>query len=172
VFLVLPPLRWWLESVAWAFAWLVVLLAYRPVAYRLAARCFDTVSRTERAGANVSAGFEIARAWLLSAIAAELLLRFLLVQGVAFVLWRRGMPQSAAAATGVVVAAAVTGAAHRARGPQAAFVAAQFSLLYGLLYFASGRSLPAVVLCHGLFDTIEIVRARRARTPRTGLGAG
>jgi len=63
-------------------------------------------------------------------------------------------------ATGIVVCIAAAGAGliHLYQGPRAVIIITQLSVLFGLLFVISGYNLWAVVLCHGLYDTIAFIR--------------
>jgi uncharacterized protein len=58
----------------------------------------------------------------------------------------------------VLVAALGAGFMHLYQGPRAVVFITQVSVLFGLLFVVSGYNLWAVILCHGLYDTIAFVR--------------
>jgi membrane protease YdiL (CAAX protease family) len=68
------------------------------------------------------------------------------------------LPAAVAAGIAVVVAAAGAGVIHLYQGLRAAVIVTQLSMLFGLLFVLSGHDLWAVILCHGLYDTIAFVR--------------
>jgi len=47
---------------------------------------------------------------------------------------------------------------HLYQGPRAAFIVTQLSVLFGTLFVLAGYNLWAVILCHGLYDTIAFIR--------------
>ena len=105
--------------------------------------------------AKLAAG--IAAAWLLGGLLEELVARGIVLQSVEAGLtgWL-GTP--AAAVVAICVAAAGAGLVHSYQGPRAVVITAQLSVLLGILFVASGRNLWAVILCHGLYDTIAFIR--------------
>ena len=68
------------------------------------------------------------------------------------------LPAAVAAGIAVVLAAAGAGVIHLYQGLRAAVIVTQLSMLFGLLFVLSGHDLWAVILCHGLYDTIAFVR--------------
>jgi membrane protease YdiL (CAAX protease family) len=62
--------------------------------------------------------------------------------------------------TGVAVCIAALGAGvmHLYQGPRAVVIMTQLSVLFGVLFVISGYNLWAVMVCHGLYDTIAFVR--------------
>jgi membrane protease YdiL (CAAX protease family) len=63
-------------------------------------------------------------------------------------------------AAAVAIAAASAGAAvlHLYQGPRAVLIIVQLSTLFGVLMYFSGHNLWAVVVCHGLYDTVAFIR--------------
>jgi len=49
---------------------------------------------------------------------------------------------------------------HRVRylGPRAMVIVTQLSALFGVLFVVSGHDLWTVILCHGLYDPVAVVR--------------
>jgi hypothetical protein len=68
-----------------------------------------------------------------------------------------------AAGVAVCIAASGAGAVHRYQGPRAVLIIAQLSVLFGILLVVSGYNLWAVMLCHGLQDTIAFIRYARRK---------
>jgi len=68
------------------------------------------------------------------------------------------LPTTIAAGVAIVVAAAVAFVLHLYQGRRAAFIVAQLSVLFGLLFVVSGHNLWTVILCHGLYDTVAFIR--------------
>jgi membrane protease YdiL (CAAX protease family) len=58
----------------------------------------------------------------------------------------------------VLTAAAGAFILHLYQGLRAAFIVAQLSVLFGVLYGTAGPSLWPVVLAHGLYDTVAFIR--------------
>jgi len=154
-----PVDPWWATAV-WALAGLVVTLAYSPLADRLASRWFQqppnlaAFMAIQQSKAKLAAG--ILAAWLLGGFLEELIARGVVLKSVAAGL--AGLPAPLAAGVAVVLAAAGAGLMHLYQGPRGAAIIAQISLLFGLLFVLSGYNLWAVMLCHGLYDTIAFIR--------------
>jgi membrane protease YdiL (CAAX protease family) len=47
---------------------------------------------------------------------------------------------------------------HSYQGPRAMLLITQLSLLLGVLFVVSGYNLWAVMLCHGLYDSIAFIK--------------
>lgn len=58
----------------------------------------------------------------------------------------------------VCTAALGAGVMHAYQGLRAVVIITQLSVLFGVLFVVSGYNLWAVILCHGLDDTIAFVR--------------
>lgn len=182
----LPGLRapgsWPLTLLA-ASGWLALMIAWSPIADRVARRWAPAApdpraSRTvRRSRPDLVAGVVVA--WVFGGLLEELALRGVVVEQV----WEslsgpgHGVAGAAtgtlAAAAGILAASAVAGLGHLYQGRRGALVVVQVSVLFGVLYAISGRNLYAVVLCHGLYDTVALRRvavaasraARRRRPP-------
>jgi uncharacterized protein len=151
----------WLLTVILVLVWLLVLLAYSPVADRLASRWFaeppklDDFEVIRKSKANLIAG--ILLAWLLGGVLEELAAR-----GIVLNSFRALLSPYLGALTVVVVSVLVAalgaGLMHLYQGPRAVVIITQLSVLFGLLFVASGYNLWAVMLCHGLYDTIAFIR--------------
>ena len=63
-----------------------------------------------------------------------------------------------AAGIAICIAALGAGLIHLYQGPRAALIITQLSVLFGVLFVVSGYNLWAVMLCHGLYDTIAFIR--------------
>jgi membrane protease YdiL (CAAX protease family) len=53
---------------------------------------------------------------------------------------------------------------HFYQGPRAVLIIAQLSVLFGILFVISGYNLWAVMICHGLYDTIAFIRFARKKS--------
>jgi membrane protease YdiL (CAAX protease family) len=151
----------WLVTVAWAAAWTALMLAYSPLADRLAAKAFaappalGAFRAIQKSTVNLAVGIVIA--WVLGGFMEEMLMRGLVLKYVA----ARLMPvvPPAVAVTAAVIAAAIGGALlHIYQGPRAMLIILQLSALFGVLFVASGYNLWAAILCHGFYDTVAFVR--------------
>lgn len=164
----------WPLTVLLAVTWLVLMVAYSPLADRIASYL---VARPPTLGAfravQQSTGKLIAGivvAWVLGAFLEELLLRGVMLQ---FVERRasQGLPRPLAIGAGVVVAAFIAALLHLYQGARAALIIGQLSVLFGLLFVIAGHDLWAVILCHGLFDTIAMIRFATKRSKYSDLDA-
>jgi membrane protease YdiL (CAAX protease family) len=150
-----------------------VLLAYSPLADRLARRVFPAkpdlgaFRQIRQSPVKLVAG--IAVAWVLGGFLEELTARGLVLQSVdAWLL--PVLPRAVAAAVAVVVAATGAALAHLYQGPRAALIVFQLSTLLGVLMIVSGHNLWTVIICHGLYDTVAFVRyaSGKSRYAETG----
>ncbi len=157
----------WLPTLGYALAGLAVILAYSPLADRLAARFFKKPPTLEAFGVlrqsrlKLVAG--IIAAWLLGGILEELVARGIVLQSIQAFLapW---LTTPVAAGVAVCIAAAGAGAMHLYQGPRAVLIIAQLSILFGILFVVSGYNLWAVMLCHGLYDTIAFIRFAKRKS--------
>jgi len=146
---------------AFALGWLAIMLVYSPAADWIATRLVAAPPRLKafralkESLAKLILG--IVAAWILGGFLEEFLLRGMVLQAVAFGAVRF-MPPIAAEALGILVAAALAYGMHLYQGPRAALIVTQLSVLFGLLFVISGHNLWAVILCHGLYDTIAFIR--------------
>ena len=158
----------WLSTLGLAAAWLALLLAYSPLADRIATRW---VARPPRLGAfralqqsKAKLLLGIVVAWILGGFLEELVFRGIVLQALEAGLSARLV---APVATGLAVwiAAAGAGVMHLYQGLRAAIIITQLSVLFGVLFVVSGYNLWTVIVCHGLYDTIAFVRfaARKSR---------
>jgi len=151
----------WLPTTGFALACLGVMVAYSPLADRLATRWFDKPPTLESFGViqqskgKLIAGIVVA--WVLGGILEELIARGIVLRSVESLLtpWLIGP-----IATGVAVCIAALGAGlmHFYQGPRAVVIITQLSVTFGVLFVVSGYNLWAVMLCHGLYDTIAFIR--------------
>ncbi len=153
--------RSWLLAVGWALAWLALMVAYSPLADRLASGWFarppalESFRVLQQSRGRLIAG--IAAAWLFGGILEELVARGIVLNSIEALLSTR-LAGPAAAGIAICIAAAGAGLMHLYQGPRAAAIIAQLSALFGVLFVLSGNNLWAVILCHGLYDTIAFVR--------------
>jgi membrane protease YdiL (CAAX protease family) len=151
----------WLPTIGFALAWLGLMVAYSPVADRLATHWVDkppmleTFRGIQQSKGKLVAG--IAAAWLLGGILEELIARGIVLNSIESLLspW---LLEPAASGVAVCIAALGAGILHLYQGPRAMVVITQLSVLFGVLFVASGHNLWTVMLCHGLYDTIAFVR--------------
>ncbi|MGO9606883.1 MAG: lysostaphin resistance A-like protein [Candidatus Binataceae bacterium] len=151
----------WLWTIGFAVAWLALMLAYSPLADRLATRwvdkppTLDTFRALQQSRIKLLLGIVVA--WILGGFLEELVFRGILLQSIEALAsaWL-----AAPMANGVAVCAAAAGAGviHLYQGLRAAIIIMQLSVLFGVLFVLSGYNLWAVILCHGLYDTIAFVR--------------
>jgi membrane protease YdiL (CAAX protease family) len=157
----------WLATLGYALAGLAVLLAWSPLADRLAAHWFPKPPTLEAFAPIRQSALKLAigilAAWLLGGILEELIARGIVLQSLRALLspW---LPVPLAVGIAVLVAALGAGAMHLYQGPRAMLIIAQLSVLLGVLFVASGYNLWAVMLCHGLYDTIAFARFARGKS--------
>jgi membrane protease YdiL (CAAX protease family) len=151
----------WLRTIAFAVVWLALMLAYSPVADRLATRWFkkpptlQSFRTIQESVAKLIAGILVA--WALGGILEELVFRGIVLKSLAVALTGlRGAP--AATVIAVCAAAAGAGLIHYYQGPRAMVTIMQLSILFGVLFVISGYNLWTVILCHGMYDTIAFIR--------------
>lgn len=157
----------WVVTLVYALAGLGVLLAWSPLADRLAARLFArppdlrAFQTVQRSGANLFLG--IAAAWLLGGFLEELVARGIVLKTLATLLAPLlGAPGAVFVA--LCIAASGAGLLHLYQGPRAAAIITQLSLLFGFLFVVSGANLWTVILAHGLYDTIAFIRFASGRS--------
>ena len=154
----------WLRTLGFALAGLAVMLAYSPLADRLAARWFKKPPSLEAFAPIQQSRFKlavgIAAAWLLGGLLEELIARGI-VLGSLRVFLAAWLITPVAAGLAVCIAALGAGLMHLYQGQRAMLIITQLSVLLGILFVVSGYNLWAVMLCHGLYDTIAFVRFAR-----------
>jgi membrane protease YdiL (CAAX protease family) len=158
----------WLPTIAFALVWLGVMLAYSPLADRIASRLIakpptlKTFRAIQESKAKLVGGVLVA--WALGGFLEELVFRGIVLKSIAAILaaWVVG---PIAAGTAVVAAALGAGIIHLYQGNRAALIITQLSVLFGALFVFSGYNLWAVILCHGLYDTVAFIRfaARKSK---------
>jgi hypothetical protein len=151
----------WLTTILIALAGLAVILAYSPIADRLASRWFKKAPTLQAFGViqqslpKLIIGILVA--WVLGGFLEELVARGIVLNSVEAML-TPSLSAPAADGIAVCVAAAGAGMMHFYQGPRAMAIIAQLSILFGLLFVVSGHNLWVVMICHGLYDTIAFVR--------------
>lgn len=151
----------WLATVGSAAAWLALMLAYSPLADRIATRwtrkppTLGAFKALQESRARLVAG--IAIAWILGGFLEELAFRGVVLRAVEG-LGATWLGQPLAAGLGIAAAAAGAGVIHLYQGPRAVIIITQLSALFGLLFVLSGHNLWTVILCHGLYDTVAFIR--------------
>jgi membrane protease YdiL (CAAX protease family) len=151
----------WTRTIGFAISWLALMIAYSPVADWLATRWIAkppnlrAFRAIQQSRAKLVAGIVVA--WLLGGFVEELVFRGIVLRSMESCLgaWFIG---PVAAAVAVCVAAVGAGIVHLYQGPRAAVIIAQLSVLFGVLFVVSKYNLWAVILCHGLYDTIAFIR--------------
>lgn len=167
----LNPTRTWFWTVGFAVGWLAVMLAWSSVADRLATRwvakppTLGAFKALQQSLAKLVIGIVIA--WALGEILEELIFRGIMLRSIAG-LGRPSLGAPVAAALAIVVAALGAGVIHLYQGLRAAIIISQLSVLFGLLFVLSGYDLWAVMLCHGLYDTVAFIRFAMRRSKYSG----
>jgi membrane protease YdiL (CAAX protease family) len=159
--------RPWFWTVGFAVVWLALMLAYSPVADWLATRwvakppTLGAFKALQQSLAKLVIGIVIA--WALGGILEELIFRGIVLRSFAG-LGGPYLGAPVAAALAIVVAALGAGVIHLYQGLRAAIIITQLSVLFGLLFVLSGYDLWAVMLCHGLYDTVAFIRFAMRRS--------
>jgi membrane protease YdiL (CAAX protease family) len=151
----------WTRTTGLALVWLGLMIAYSPVADWLAGRWIPEPPNLEAFGAlrestaKLIAGIVVA--WVLGGLLEEVVVRGVVLQSVESLLapW---LNELIAAGAAVCVAAIGAGLLHFYQGPRAVVIITQLSVLFGVLFVISGYDLWAVILCHGLYDTVAFIR--------------
>ena len=151
----------WLPTIVVALAWTGLMYAYSPVADRLASRWFakppmlGSFRAIQESRVKLIAGIVVA--WMLGGILEEVVFRGIVLKSVAPLLspWTI---KPIAIAIAVCTAALGAGLMHLYQGPRAMAIVTQLSVLFGVLFVVTGYNLWAVMLCHGLYDTIAFIR--------------
>ena len=170
--LAIPHPAW--APFAGAIPWLVLMLAASPLADGLASRLFKkppTVGAfrgLQQSPAKLLAGIVVA--WALGGVLEELVFRGVVLNGVVRLLADR-LTDPLPATIAILVAAAGAGIIHLYQGARAALIVTQLSILFGALFVLSGHSLWAVIVCHGLYDTIAFVRFALKKSKYSDLDA-
>jgi uncharacterized protein len=151
----------WLWTITLAIAWLLLMLAYSPLADKIATRLVATPPTLnafrglQQSKAKLILGIIVA--WILGGFIEEIFLRGIILQAVRSLLTPR-LPAPLAAAIAICAAAALAAVLHLYQGTRAALIITQLSVLFGMLFVLSGSNLWTVVLCHGFYDTIAFIR--------------
>ena len=151
----------WPKTIAFAVGWLALMLAYSPLADWLATRIFEkpptlqSFRAIQESVTKLIAGIMVA--WILGGVLEELVFRGIVLKSLA-VLLNSSIGTLAATAIAICAAAAGAGLIHYYQGPRAMVIITQLSVLFGGLFVLSGYNLWAVILCHGLYDTIAFIR--------------
>lgn len=161
----LDGLRAW--KLGLAVVWVGVMYAYSPVADLVASRLVrrpptpDAFKRLQRSHLQLLLG--VLFAWVAGAGLEELTFRGLVLPSVQ-ALAAGALPPLPAAAAGVAAAALGAGVGHLYQGGRAAIIITHLSALFGVLFVLTGGSLWAVMLCHGVYDTIAFIRFAQGKS--------
>ena len=151
----------WLPTIGFALAWLGIMVAFSPLADWLATRWFSKPPTLEsfrviqQSKSKLIAGIIVA--WVLGGILEELIFRGIVLRSVESLLaaW---LIEPIAAGVALCIAASGASVIHFYQGARATVIITLLSVLFGVLYVASGYNLWAVMICHGLYDTIAFIR--------------
>ncbi len=162
----------WPHTLAYALPGLVVLVAYSFFADWLASRWIKKAPTLEafrllqQSRTKLVAGIVVA--WVLGGILEELVFRGIVLRSIDVgLVGAVGGPL--AAAVSLVLAALGAGVIHLYQGPRAVVTIIQLSILFGVLFVVSGYDLWAVIVCHGLYDTIAFIRFARKKSRYSNL---
>jgi membrane protease YdiL (CAAX protease family) len=151
----------WAATAGFTTVGLLAALFWSPVADSIASGLVAAPPKLEafrglqQSRLKLALGLVIA--WVLGGFLEELVFRgVILRQAEALLEPRIGQPLAIALAT--AVAAFGASLLHAFQGLRAMVIIFQLSVIFGLVYVASGFNLWAVVFCHGLYDTIAFIR--------------
>jgi len=163
----------WLRTVVFALAGLVIMLAFSPLADLLASRWFSKPPTLQAFGAIQQSRLKliagILAAWVLGGILEELVARGIVLGSVVSLL-TPSLGAPVAVGIAIFVAALGAGLMHLYQGPRAVVIVTQLSILFGILFVVSGYNLWAVIICHGLYDTIAFIRFATKKSKYSDLG--
>jgi membrane protease YdiL (CAAX protease family) len=148
------------------------MLAYSPLADGLATRLVDKPPTLEafraiqQSRGKLIAGIVVA--WVLGGILEELVFRGIVLKSIESLL-TASLIEPLAAGVAVCTAALGAGVIHLYQGPRAVVIVIQQSVLFGVLFVIGGYNLWAVMLCHGLYDTIAFVRFAKKKSKYSDL---
>jgi membrane protease YdiL (CAAX protease family) len=151
----------WPATIAFAAGWLLLMLAYSPIADWIAARIvakpptLGAFRALQQSWVKLAAGIVIA--WILGGFIEEVIFRGIVLRSIESAASALTLAP-VATAVGVSAAAIGAGIVHLYQGPRAAIIITQLSVLFGVLFVVSGYNLWSVILCHGLYDTIAFIR--------------
>jgi membrane protease YdiL (CAAX protease family) len=150
----------WMRALGFGLVGLGVMLAYSPVADWLATRCFarpptlEAFRALQESKVKLIAGIVVA--WILGGFLEELILRGVVVRSLASIL-APSLGEPVAAGIAISIAAIVGAILHWYQGPRAMVIIGQLSALFGAVFVIGGYNLWAVILCHGLYDTVAFI---------------
>jgi membrane protease YdiL (CAAX protease family) len=163
----------WLRTVVFALAGLGFMLAFSPLADLLASRWFSKPPTLQAFGAIQQSRLKliagILAAWVLGGILEELVARGIVLGSVVSLL-TPSPGASVAAGIAIFIAGLGAGLMHLYQGPRAVVIVTQLSILFGFLFVVSGYNLWAVIICHGLYDTIAFIRFATKKSKYSDLG--
>lgn len=159
------PKRWW-TTPFWALAiavavTLAVALIARPLAASLDLPAKDLSRLGALAGNPGQLALMLAIAWTTAAIGEEILFRGYLIPRLQRLIGGGRL----ALAIAVVAQAGLFALAHATQGPQGALQAGIVALTFGVAFVATKRNLWALILAHGLIDTVSLIALYAGHAP-------
>lgn len=159
------PKRWWTTPL-WVLAicvaiFLAVGLIAGPLAAALELPTKDLSRLGDLAGNPRQLALMLAIAWTTAAIGEEILFRGYLIPRLQCLFGNGGLALSIA----VITQAGLFALAHSAQGPQGALQAGIVALTFGIAFVATKRNLWALILAHGLIDTVSLIALYAGHAP-------
>jgi membrane protease YdiL (CAAX protease family) len=160
-------------TIGLVLVWWALMLAYSPIADRLATRWFaeppslQSFRAIQQSTMKLVAGILVA--WVLGGILEELAFRGIVRRSIELLWLRAWLGVPIAAACAVWLAASGAGVIHIYQGSRAVAIIVQLSVLFGVLFVISGYNLWAVILCHGLYDTVAFIRFANKKSKYSNL---
>jgi len=157
----------WFITIIVAIVWLGVMLVYSPFADWLASRWtkkpphLDSFRAIQKSKLKLIVG--IVLAWIFGGILEELILRGIILKAVQSFLTTL-IVASISTGLGIIIAAVCAFIIHFYQGLRAMIIIVQLSVLFGILFVVSGYNLWAVILCHGLYDTVAFIRFAKKKS--------
>ena len=171
-------------TIGLALIWLALMLAYTPLADRLATRLVNqppnlkAFRALQQSRMKLSVGIIIA--WILGGLLEELVFRGILLQWIEKLL-SGSIAIPWASAFAILSAALGAGLFHLYQGARAVIIChgrpasrgaiTQLSVWLGVLFVVSGHNFWSVFLCHGCYDTVAFIRFANKKSRYSQLGA-
>jgi membrane protease YdiL (CAAX protease family) len=159
------PRHWWTTPL-WALGIIVgvtlaVAVIARPLAAALDLPAQDLSRLGDLAGNPQQLALMLAIAWTTAAVGEEILFRGYLIPRLERLFGGGGLAVTIA----VVAQAGLFALAHSTQGPQGAIQAGIVALTFGVAFLATRRNLWALILAHGLIDTISLTALYAGHAP-------
>ena len=165
----------WLPTIGFALVWLGVMLAAQSPGGSVGVAMVPQTPNSRHlpcdTGIHRQADCRHSSSVDTRRILEELVFRGIVLRSVASLM--SAWPAAPIAiAIAVCVAALGAGLMHLYQGPRATVIVTQLSVLFGILFVVSGYNLWAVILCHGMYDTVAFIRFASGKSKYSNLDRG